>query len=159
MDFRFRSLILISLLVALTYGAEANAALAAKDVAAIRAVDAAYVKAVMARDWEALAALLTPDGVVMPPNQPEVVGRGPNLARLRGFNLTSVEYAHVPGHVDGKGNVAYLQGSYTIKMTFPNVPQPLIDRGKYLWVLKKQSNGTWLIERIIWNTDLPQSAG
>lgn len=92
----------------------------------------------------------------MPPNESSVVGRAANLTRFRSFNVMSVEYAHAPVHVAGERSVGYLQGTYTLRMTFPNVAQPFVDRGKYLWVLRKQSNGDWLIERIIWNTDVPR---
>jgi ketosteroid isomerase-like protein len=128
----------------------------AMDVSAIRAVDAAYVKAVMARDWDKFAALLTTNVVVMPPNEPTVVGREANLARVRSFNVASLEYAHMPGNIAGERSVAYLQGTYTIRMTFPGAPQPFVDRGKYLWILRKQATGAWLIDRIIWNTDSPR---
>jgi ketosteroid isomerase-like protein len=127
--------------------------LPASDVSAIRAVDAAYVSAVIARDWDKFAALLTTHVVMMPPNEPAVVGRESSLARVRSFNVTSIEYAHTPNYVAGDRSVGYLQGSYTIRMAIPGAPQPFLDRGKYLWVLRKQATGAWLIDRLIWNSD------
>ncbi len=133
------------------------AALSAGDILALKAVDKAYESAVMTRDWDGLAALLTPDAVLMPPNEPAVVGRVANLARFRTFNFTSIDYHHTLDYVGGQGGIGYLQGTHSLKMTLPNMPTPFADRGKYFLVLRKQSNGSWLIERVIWNSGLPRS--
>jgi ketosteroid isomerase-like protein len=133
----------------------ADSKISAKDVSAIRGVDAAYVHAVLSRDWDGLVGLLTTDAVVMPPNGQTVVGRGPNLTRLQNIRFSSVDYAHDITRISGNGSVAYLQGTFTLKMVLPEAPQPFVDEGKHLWVLRKQPNGRWLIERIIWNSSLP----
>ncbi len=128
------------------------------DVSAIREVDKGYVTGVISRDWEAITALLTPDAVMMPPNEPAVAGRAANLTRFRTFSFDSVEYAHTPVDIQGDGFLAYLRGSYSLRMTFGGKSEPFVDKGKYLWVLAKQGSGQWLIDRIMWNTDGPGSA-
>lgn len=136
-----------------------STSLAAVDVAAVRSVDAAYVEAVMAADWTKLANLLTLDAVVMPPNEKAVVGREANLNRFQAFKFESVQYAHRTSTVGGQGSLAYLHGTYTIRVTFHGSSAAYEDTGKYLWVLRKQAKGPWLIERIMWNSDVARSAG
>jgi ketosteroid isomerase-like protein len=33
--------------------------------------------------------------------------------------------------------------------------QPITDSGKYLVLLSKQADGSWLISAVIWNSDMP----
>lgn len=135
------------------------AGLTEQDRAAIRRLDLAYVNGVLTQDWEGITALLTPDAVVMPPNERPVAGRASNLARFRAFNLTSVEYEHVLIDIAGDAHVAYLHGQYSLRMRFPGVAEPYVDSGKYLWVVNTQGGAGWLVHRIMWNSDLPKDAG
>ncbi len=157
---RFRSIlpVVLPLAIVLTGCQPQVSQLSDENLAAVRAVDDAYVAAVMATDWNGLVALLTPAGVFMPPNETAVEGRAANLRRLQTFDLTSVDYAHTQIDVSGAAGVAYIQGTFSLSMTLTNVEEPLTDSGKYLWVLLKQPTGEWLIDKVIWNTDLSASA-
>lgn len=126
-----------------------------EDLAAIRALDDAYVAAVEAHDWEGLAALFKEDGVLLPPNEAAVVGRTAILDRGKGLDLAAVDYSHTEIDIGGTSGVAYLQGSYTTSITLGSGAGPYEDSGKYLWILERQPDGVWLIEKAIWNSDLP----
>lgn len=126
------------------------------ELASIRSVDAQYVAAISSANWEALANLLSENGTILPPNEPAVVGRVANLARLRTFPGAPSEYVHNITEVGGDRDWGYLQGTYVIRMTVPGAASEFRDRGKYLWVLHRGSD-RWLIHKITWNSDGPSS--
>ena len=93
----------------------------------------------------------------MPPNRDVIVGRDANLARFQARNWTSVEYAHMPIDVGGAGDVAYVQGTYTVAITLPDVSDPVEDEGKYLAIVLRQTDGEWLIDKMMWSSVRPRS--
>ena len=57
----------------------------------------------------------------------------------------------------GSGDLAYSTGAY--QMSAPDDSgKSSIDRGKYVAVWKKQTDGNWKVAVDIWNTDLPLPA-
>jgi ketosteroid isomerase-like protein len=130
-----------------------------KDIEAIQNLDSSYVALSEKNDWEQLALLFTPDVVLFPPNDSAIAGQSTNLNRLKKFGTLHIEYSHTPTDINGYGEIAYLQGNYQIKIDFPDNTQPFSEKGKYLWVLKKQSGKSWKIHRIIWNTSEQLSTG
>lgn len=130
-----------------------------KDIEAIHNLDKSYVEFSIKNDWEHLSLLLTSDVVLFPPNDTAVIGQSVNLSRLKKFGNVPIEYSHSSTDVNGDGDIAYLQGNYQIKIDFPNNVQPFSERGKYLWVLKKQSGKNWKIHKIMWNSSEQLSTG
>jgi len=53
------------------------------------------------------------------------------------------------------GNLAYERGVNTIEMDAGD-GQLMIDKGKYLVVMKRGADGSWKVAVDIWNSDLPQ---
>ena len=151
-----RSIVLVMAL-ALTFSAcpaPQVGQLSEEDVAAIRSTREAYVQAVLAGDWAAAAALHTDEAVRMPPNAPDVRGRAAIEASLAEidtvteFTLTSVE-------IDGRDGLAY--GWQTLSITFvrKGVPGPITATGRGLVTWRKQPDGSWLADRVVWNSDQP----
>jgi ketosteroid isomerase-like protein len=130
-------------------------ALSDEDVAAIKTAHDAYGQTMISKDWAALIAMHTEDAVIMPPNMPLIQGREAIQAwneaspPITAFNLTCVE-------IDGRGDLAYVRGVYTLTMELKGAPQPIQDTGKFLDILQKQEDGSWLIAVDIFNSDLPQ---
>jgi len=130
------------------------AALSDEDVAAIHVSTEEYIQAWRSADWVTLTALHTEDAVIMPPNQSMVQGRDEIQASNEASpvpveaNLTIVE-------IDGRGDLAYVRGTYSITVQPEGVPEPIQDTGKYLEIRRKQEDGSWLITIDIWNSDLP----
>ena len=129
--------------------------LSAEDEAAIRDGAQSFVRAALAGDWAAAAATFTEDAIRMPPNAPIVEGRAAiqadeeeSGAVLEDLTLTSVE-------IDGRDGLSYERGTYSITYTVPGIPEPMRDTGKYIAILRKQPDGSWLFAIDIWNSDLP----
>ena len=128
-------------------------ALTDEDVAAIRASSEAYLQAWKSGDDAALAALFTEDGILMPPNESAIQARDAiraweDLPPPIKANLTIVE-------IDGRGDLAYVRGAYTDTYKPIDKPGLIQDTGKYIEILRKQQDGSWLIAILIFNSDLP----
>jgi uncharacterized protein (TIGR02246 family) len=137
--------------------AAAPAGFSAEDEAAVRAVDAEWARASTAGDGKAVAALYTADAILLPPMEPMQKGEpaqkywvdfANNFSASSELNTTSIE---------GHGDLAVAVGTYRITVT-PKKPgaKPLpVEVGKYVEVVKKQSDGSWKIAYDIWNQDAP----
>jgi uncharacterized protein (TIGR02246 family) len=137
--------------------AGASAPLSAQDEAAIRAVDAEWARAASAGDAKALTATYSSDATLLPPSEAIVKGEAVgkyNDAMTGGFSgpteLTTTA-------VEGRGDLAYAVGIYRATLTPKKTgAKPLpTEVGKYLEVLKKQSDGSWKIVYDMWSPDAP----
>jgi uncharacterized protein (TIGR02246 family) len=134
----------------------ADPAISDQDVAALRETVNRYVATSLAGDFDAWASLLTADAVFLGPNAPPIEGRAAirqwvaGFAGMASFTATAVEIA-------GAGDVAWARGTYAFAMG-PTAAMQVSDSGKWLTVYERQSDGSWLIKRNIWNSDLPLPA-
>jgi uncharacterized protein (TIGR02246 family) len=117
----------------------------AADEAAIRAASAAWSQASAAKDVDKAVSFYTDDAVQMSPRGPSVRGKeniqkgwagmlatpGPGLS----FQTTSVEVAR-------SGDIAYETGTYDFATTDKN-GKANDEKGKYVVIWKKQSDGSW----------------
>ncbi|UCC75028.1 MAG: SgcJ/EcaC family oxidoreductase [Gemmatimonadota bacterium] len=126
-----------------------------EDVAAIEAVAQSYQEAQLANDYAAVASHYTEDAVLMSPNQPLIEGRAAIQAALEGLRGTVTEYSNTPVQIEGRGDFAYARGIFTVASAVEGMPEPVRDTAKYLAVLRKQPDGSWLLTLVCWNSDLP----
>lgn len=130
------------------------ATLSDEDVAAIKASTEAFVQATNSKDWAAVAAMYTEGAVFMPPNQPIVQGREAIQAWMEAFP-TLTEFNLIDVEIDGCGDLAFSRQTLSITIAPEGAPEPIKDEGKTLLILRKQSDGSWLIAIDIFNSDLP----
>ena len=129
------------------------AGLSAEDLAAHEATTQAWVNAVLAGDFAAVAATYTEDAVMMAPNSEAIVGRAAIQTFFESFPpISSMEL--LATEVEGVGDLAYVRGSYTMTVA-PEGADPISDTGKYIEIRRKQADGTWLLSRDLYNSDLP----
>lgn len=131
-------------------------ALSDSDVAAIREAAASFEAAVKAKDWTALAALYTEDATVLPPNHPPVTGRANIKAYFAAFPPMSAFEIPVV-EIEGRGDLAFVRGTYSLTISLEGAA-PITDTGNWMDLRHKQADGSWLIARDMWNSDvaLPQ---
>jgi ketosteroid isomerase-like protein len=97
-------------------------------------------------------ALLTDDGVLMPPNETPKAGAelrqwlGDFLQRFRVAWLSLVHDETVVS-----GDLAYHAYTYTWRVTPKGPGEPAVASGKGLHILRRDAHGTWRIAREIWN--------
>jgi uncharacterized protein (TIGR02246 family) len=95
----------------------------------------------------------TEDGILLPPNAPVVQGRAAIRKFFDGFpKITAFKQSVV--ETEGDGDPTYVRGTYEMTMIPPGAKEPLKDTGKVLAIWQKQSDGSWLVSRVAWNSDL-----
>jgi ketosteroid isomerase-like protein len=126
---------------------------------AIRQADFAWAKAMTDKQLDATVSYYAEDASIFPPNAPMATGRNAihnvwaQFFAMPGFFVTchpiKIEAAR-------SGDIGYTQGPYDL--TFKDAKGNTVkDRGKYLAVWKKQSDGAWRVVADIFNSDLPQA--
>lgn len=105
------------------------------------------------QDYDGMAAFYTEDTVVMPPNQPTVRGRSAVRDWMASFpRVTRADF--VIDEVEGIGDRAFVRGRYSMTLEPEGAPGPVHDTGKYIEIREKQPDGSWLLARDIFNSDL-----
>ena len=130
------------------------AALSPEDVAAIKSAQQKYDQMFLAGDWAGVAAVHTPDAVRMPPNAPDVRGR----AAIEAAMATSgkpVAITTTITEIDGRGDVGYELVNFSITLPAQGAAKPVITTGRGLVIMRRQPDGSWLGDRVIWNSDQP----
>jgi uncharacterized protein (TIGR02246 family) len=113
-----------------------------------------FTTAYNAKDAAKITGLFTGGAGLMPPNASTV--RGTDSIRdyfASRFAQGATDLAIEPKDVAGSGPLAYISGTYTLKLAPAGGPERK-DRGKLLWVLR-QLGGKWLLEYLIFSSDFP----
>jgi ketosteroid isomerase-like protein len=143
----------ILLCVALAACDSSSRALSDRDVTAVRESMDAYVRTALAGDWDAWGRLMLTDVVAMPPNHAPVIGRDAAVAFGKAFPKLT-KFTVNADEIVGRGDVAYARGRYSLTMTSPD-GRPVSEKGSFLEVHIRQSDGTWPYSRFIWHSDAP----
>lgn len=132
----------------------------AADEATLRKLDDEWSKAAGAKDLEKTVSFFADDILIMPPNSPVLQGKEAARAMWKamfavpgfggGWKATRAEVAK-------SGDLGWTTGPYEITEIDRN-GKPMTDKGKYLAVWKKQSDGTWKCVADMFNTDLPPAS-
>ena len=126
------------------------------DEKAIAEVFEEYSGSLNAGDLERWLAIWDPDGVQMPPDDPAQFG----LEAIRSRNGKYLDKYSWSMSIDLKevqiaGEWAYGRGFYTATLEPKREgPEDLID-GKFLTILKRQSDGSWRFYRDCFNSNVP----
>jgi ketosteroid isomerase-like protein len=126
--------------------------LSAADHASIRALTDRFVQLMLAGNLDGVVALYTENGILMPPHHPAVQGRAALRAFLGGFPRISSFKATVD-EIDGRADLAYARGSFSMTVHPKGAPGPVEEQGKFLEVRRRQPDGSWLLAVDIFNSD------
>ena len=129
------------------------APLSAADLDAIAAVSRAFSEALVRRDLDTLALLYSDDAALMPPNHPAVQGRAAIKAWLGGFPAVTQFELRVD-RIDGRADLAYVRGAYTMVLKPGDAPETISDTGKFLEIRHKQPDGSWPFIVDMFSSDL-----
>jgi uncharacterized protein (TIGR02246 family) len=111
-----------------------------------------FAAALNAKDAQAAAALYTEDAVLIPPGEPLVRGREAIEEYWRGaiesggVRDVSVETMDALS----SGSLGYETGSFILTANGPD-GEAVIDRGRYIELLRREPDGRWLSTHGIWN--------
>jgi uncharacterized protein (TIGR02246 family) len=136
------------------YGA-AQAPMPGKTDPALTKLAKAWEAAFNAKDIAKVASMYTDDAVVMPPNHEAVRGR----ANIEAFfkEMDTAKLTLTPFESAISGSTAYEAGTYQMSIT-PKTGEPGTDKGKYVVILKRGSDGQWRLSHDIFNSDMPLPA-
>jgi uncharacterized protein (TIGR02246 family) len=106
-----------------------------------------YAKAYRDNDPDALAALYSEEGMLLPPGHELVKGRDSVRAfwsrgMEAGFEMATVS-------IEVSGQAGYVVGRYYV----PPDSQDAAETGKYIISLRRERDGVWRITADIWNAD------
>ena len=122
--------------------------------AAVRAITQEWVLACNTKHLDDLLELYSPDALVLRSNYPPI--RGAAAIREFFFGALDAGLGEVeidPLRVDVIGEMAYEAGR--CKALIPSsTGKRREERGKYLWVLQRQTNGEWKVVADSWSSDL-----
>jgi len=111
-----------------------------------------FAAALNAKDAAAAAALYAEDAVLIPPGEPIVRGRQAIEEYWRGaiesggVRDVSVETLDARS----SGALGYETGSFVLTVDGPD-GQPVVDRGRYVELLRREPDGRWVSTHGIWN--------
>lgn len=131
-----------------------NTSLTAADQSAIRQLVDAQLKAANARDWAAWAAVYAQDAILLPPNGPSVQGRPAIQAWLAMLPPTS-DFRFQEAELDGRADLAYVRGTYSLMITLPGATAPVKEQGKFLQIYRKEADNAWKLARDSFSPDAP----
>jgi len=126
----------------------------------LRSLDADWAKTAAAKDVEQTIAYYSDDAIVFPPNTTsaatkEAIRNGwKEMFASPGFNIT---WQPTRVQVGKSGEMAWVSGTYKLTMNDAS-GKPTNDRGKYLEVWEKQTDGNWKCAADMWNSDLTSPA-
>jgi uncharacterized protein (TIGR02246 family) len=147
---------LLSVTLACTHTAAPDSR--AADVQAVKDMEAAWLKDTALKDPVKFAGYYADDALLLSPNQPLVAGRDKIQAGLTtlmadpNFALT-FQSSHVEAAKGG--DFVYTVGAYARTVSDPKTKQPVTDKGNYLTIWKKQSDGAWKVVTDMDNSELP----
>ena len=130
----------------------------AENEAALSELAAKYLQAVNRGDADGLAVLYTEDAIRMQSNSKPKVGR--DAIRL----FAAADYADVHwdmqlrvDETEYSGDMAFVRGTYALSLASKEDPSVVVHQevGKWMDLMRRQEDGSWLIAREISNRDHP----
>lgn len=122
----------------------------AADEAALTAMTVAWEEAYNAGDGAAIAAIMTEDGMLLPPNSEPISGREAIGAFWQEFIDNTGGAALRQNQVIVDGDIAVKIGEYDVL----GAEGEIVDTGKWMEVWTRTDDG-WRSMRDIWNSNLP----
>jgi len=126
----------------------------------LRGLDGDWAKTAAGKDVEQTIAFYSDDAIVFAPNatsattKEAIRNRWKDMFASPGFVIT---WQPTTVRVGKSGEMARVSGTYELTMNDAS-GKPINDRGKYLEVWEKQSDGNWKCTADMWNSDLASSA-
>lgn len=132
------------------------------DVAKIKALCESYRTAWLANDPKAVLNTFREDAVLLPHHGDKPV-RG--IAAIRNFwwpansvPATVTSFTSTMDEVQSSGDIGYVWGSFSLSFSYEEEgrKKTASNAGTYLMIMRRQSNGEWLITHRMWDDPVPQ---
>ena len=157
----YRSLIIsVVLFLVVSIGVSAKdhpTTLSASDGSAVRAVLERYRTTWLANDEGGVVSTFTRDAVLMPAHGNAPVS-GTNAIKeywwpVSTTKTTITKFVQTLDEVGGSGNLAYARGTSDVEWSTEDkgTIQNWQNGSSFMFLLKRQADGTWLISHLIWD--------
>jgi uncharacterized protein (TIGR02246 family) len=133
----------------------------AADLKAIREGEVAWSADFGSNDVDKIVSHYADDATLMMPGMPIIMGRDAirsGVTQMYADKNLALSFTTATAQVAKGSDLAYTQGTYSMTMTNPKTKKLVTEKGKYLTVYKKQSDGTWKAVEDINNADAPAVA-
>jgi ketosteroid isomerase-like protein len=128
------------------------------DVSALKDTEAVWVKDAATKDVAKWVAHYTDDASLLLPGAPILNGKEAISGGLKPM-MSDPNFALTfgPTRVDAakSGELGYTQGTYSMTISDPKTKAPVNEKGKYLTVYRKQTDGTWKAVEDTFMSDAP----
>ena len=128
---------------------------------AIRHTEEVWNQDFQAKDAARLVAHYADDATLMSPGMPASHGKAAIEKVLREMvndQALSLKFQANRVEVAKSGDIAYTEGTYTMTMTNPATKKTINDKGSYVTVYKKQSDGSWKAVSDIATSEMPPAS-
>jgi uncharacterized protein (TIGR02246 family) len=125
-----------------------------EDIAAIKALAARWRAGWLSGDADALVSLYTERPVLMPQGRPAIFGKAAIRSLYRAvLSEVQVESKGALREVEAAGDWGYFWSTYSLRATPKGGGEPTRSKGKSVFIVRRQRDGTWKIARLIDNSD------
>ena len=127
---------------------------------AVRDVEVAWAKDSATKNPDNFAKYYADDAVLLLPNAPILNGKQAIAGAVKEMMSDpnfALDFTGTSADAAKGGDMVYTTGTYTMTMSDAK-KQPMTDKGKYVTVFKKQTDGSWKAVADIVNSDLPMPA-
>jgi uncharacterized protein (TIGR02246 family) len=130
----------------------------AADEQTIRDSETQWVKDFAAKDMDKIIGHYADDGSVLMAGIPILTGKDSIRGVLKDVVADAafgLELKTVKVEVSKGADLAYSQGMYSFTSSDPKTKKPVVEKGKYVEVDKKQADGSWKVIEDMTNPDAP----
>jgi uncharacterized protein (TIGR02246 family) len=132
----------------------------AAETAKLHEVESAWVKEAAAKDVDKVMSHYTDDATLVVSGMPAMKGkdavRGMWQAMIGDPNF-KLDFSSQKVEVSKDGESAYTQGSYQLTVSNPKTKKPITDKGNFLTLYRKQSDGSWKATEDFNASEIPPS--
>lgn len=114
-------------------------------------------KAMLADDIDTMLAMYTEDAISLPNYGPRMDGKSEfrqHFEEMEAAGVKVLTFESSPSDVWEAGNQVIEIGTYAISLEMPGMPEPVKDKGKYMTVYVRDTDGALKIKAETWNTDI-----
>ena len=122
-----------------------------QDRDALQAYVDEWVNQCLDQDWDALVERLTDDVVLLPPDEPAVIGKAAAADFFEAFPVITLFSASIDS-ADGRADHAALRGPFDMTVETDEGETRMV--GKWLATYRKEG-GRWRLATDCWNLDAP----
>jgi len=135
-----------------------ESASAEDDAKAILALEQEIFAAEIAGDLDGWLGYFTDEVLLMPPNEPALRGKEAVRAWAAPFyGQFDLHEETDEREVEVVGDWGYIRANWIWTLTPKGGGEATTDAGKSIWILRRQTDGSWKVAQAIWNSDNPVS--